>query len=162
MFSVVLDKIYVFYLYPIPDSQQYVKTGNCRRPILSGLLCLFSFWASDPFVTSFEFGLRTLSVFTLSSLRVFVLVKCRVVPCFRINLLLMSFYLFNHVLQLIMFLINHFNYVPWLIVSLNKMCFVLILSRKRFVVCRIFKCFSYLIHCISYVSFFLFCLFFVI
>ena len=37
----------------------------CRRLILSGLLCLFSFWASGPFVTSFEFGPRTLSVFIL-------------------------------------------------------------------------------------------------
>ena len=39
LFSVVLDKICVFCLYPIPDSQQYVKRGSCRRPILSGLLC---------------------------------------------------------------------------------------------------------------------------
>ena len=70
LFSVVLDKICVFCLYPIPDSQQYVKRGNCRRPILSGLLCLFSsFWASGPFVTKFEFGPRTLSIFFyLSSL----------------------------------------------------------------------------------------------
>ena len=34
------------------------------------------------------------------------------------------------------------------------MCFVLILSRKQFVVCRIFNVVSYLINCISYVSFF--------
>ena len=27
-----------FCLYPIPDSQQYVKRGSCRRQILSGLL----------------------------------------------------------------------------------------------------------------------------
>ena len=40
----------------------------CRCLILSGLLCLFSFWASGPFVTSFEFGSRTLSAFILSSL----------------------------------------------------------------------------------------------
>ena len=51
--SVVLDKICVFCLYPIPDSQQYVKRGSCRLPILSGLLCLFSFWVSGPFVISF-------------------------------------------------------------------------------------------------------------
>ena len=36
---------------------------DCRRQILSGLLCLFSFWALGPFVTSFEFESRTLSVF---------------------------------------------------------------------------------------------------
>ena len=41
--SVVLDKICVFCLYPIPDSQQYVKRGSCRRPILSGLLYSSSF-----------------------------------------------------------------------------------------------------------------------
>ena len=39
----------------------------CRRLILFGLL---RFWASSPFVTSFEFGPRTLSVFILLSLRV--------------------------------------------------------------------------------------------
>ena len=48
---------------PIPDSQQYVKRGSCRRLILSGLLCLFSFSASGPFVTRFEFRPRTLSFF---------------------------------------------------------------------------------------------------
>ena len=68
LFSVVLDKRSVFCLYPILDSQQYVQRGSYRRQILSGLLCLFSFWALDPFVTSFEFGPRTLSVFTLSSI----------------------------------------------------------------------------------------------
>ena len=41
LFSVILDKICVFCLYPIPDSQQYVKRGSCRRPILSGLLVSF-------------------------------------------------------------------------------------------------------------------------
>ena len=40
-----------------------VEQGLCRRPILSGLLCSFSFWTSGPFVTSFEFGPRTLSIF---------------------------------------------------------------------------------------------------
>ena len=40
-FLVVLDKMCVFFLYPIPDSQQRVKRGSCRRLILSGLL--FSF-----------------------------------------------------------------------------------------------------------------------
>ena len=33
----------VFCLYPIPDSQQCVKRGSCRRLILSGLPCLFLF-----------------------------------------------------------------------------------------------------------------------
>ena len=41
--SVVLDKMCVFYLYPIPDSQQCVKRGSCRRLILSRLLCLYLF-----------------------------------------------------------------------------------------------------------------------
>ena len=58
LFSVVLDKIFVFCLYHIPDSQQYVKRGSCRRPILSGLLCLFSFWVSGPFVTSSNLDLE--------------------------------------------------------------------------------------------------------
>ena len=79
LFSVVLDKMCVFYLYPIPDSQQYVKRGSCRRPILSRLLCLFSFWASGPFVTSFEFGPRTLSLLFLSSLWVIL--------CFVLNVI---------------------------------------------------------------------------
>ena len=35
LFSVVLDKMCVFCLYFIPDSQQYVKKGNCRHLILS-------------------------------------------------------------------------------------------------------------------------------
>ena len=39
------------------------------------------------------------------------------------------------------------------------MCFVLILSRKWFVVCRIFNVVSYLINCISYISFFCFVVF---
>ena len=42
--------------------------NRCRRPILSGLLCLFSFWALGPFVTSFKLGPQTLSAFILSSL----------------------------------------------------------------------------------------------
>ena len=43
LFSVVLDKMCVFCLYPIPDSQQCVKRGSCRRLILSELLCLCLF-----------------------------------------------------------------------------------------------------------------------
>ena len=38
LFAVVSDKMCVFCLYPILDSQQCVKRGSCRRPILSGLL----------------------------------------------------------------------------------------------------------------------------
>ena len=53
-FSVVLDKMCVFCLYPIPDSQQYIKRDSCRRPILSGLLCVFSF---GPRTLSFSFCL---------------------------------------------------------------------------------------------------------
>ena len=97
MFSVVLDKICVFCFYPIPDSQQYIKRGSCRRPILSGLLCLFLFWALGPFVTRIEIGPRTLSfsfIYFIESLSRFCIsylflvyllsvVKCHVVS-FRI------------------------------------------------------------------------------
>ena len=41
LFSVVLDRICVLCLYPILDSQQCVKRGSCRRPILSGLFVSF-------------------------------------------------------------------------------------------------------------------------
>ena len=54
MFLVVLDKICVFCLYPIPDSQQYVKRGSCRRLILSALLCLFSFLGLGPMCDEFR------------------------------------------------------------------------------------------------------------
>ena len=93
LFSVVLDKICVFHLYPILDSQQYVKRGSCRRPILSGLLVYFHFvWASGPFVARFEFGPRTLSfsfyLFILSSLWVvfvlaiyFMFISYQIVIC---------------------------------------------------------------------------------
>ena len=59
-FLVILDKICVFCFYPIPDSQQCVKRGNCRRPILSGLLFHFNFcWTLGLFMSRFEFGPRT-------------------------------------------------------------------------------------------------------
>ena len=48
LFFVVLDKMCIFCLYPILDSQQYVTRGSCRCPILSGLPC-FLFWASNLF-----------------------------------------------------------------------------------------------------------------
>ena len=35
MFSVVLDKMCIFCLYPILDSQQCIKRGSCKRSILS-------------------------------------------------------------------------------------------------------------------------------
>ena len=41
--SVILDKMRVFCLYPIPDSQQCLKRGSCRHPILSGLLFVLIF-----------------------------------------------------------------------------------------------------------------------
>ena len=127
MFSVVLDKIYVFCLYLILDFQQYVKTGSCRRQILFGLLCLFSFWASDPLVTNFEFGPRTLSftfylfIESLSHLVLVILFRIcfasncclslkvmfvfRFISChvFCIYLRQMSLYLFNYVSYLVVF-----------------------------------------------------------
>ena len=39
LLSVVLDKMCIFCFYPISDSQQRVKRGNCRCPVLSGLFC---------------------------------------------------------------------------------------------------------------------------
>ena len=68
LFSVVLDKICVFCLYPIPDSQQYVKRGSCRRPILSGLLCLFSILGLRPICDEFRIWASNLVRFYLSSL----------------------------------------------------------------------------------------------
>ena len=47
--------------YPSINNVAHNPYVYCRRQILSGLLCSFSFWASGPFVTSFEFGPRTLS-----------------------------------------------------------------------------------------------------
>ena len=65
LFSVVLDKICVFCLYPILDSQQYVKRGSCRRPILSGLLCLFSFLGLRPICGEFRISASNLILFFL-------------------------------------------------------------------------------------------------
>ena len=61
--SVVLDKMCVFCLYPIPDSQQYVKRGSCRRLILSGLLCLFSFLGLGPICDGFWVWVSNLVIF---------------------------------------------------------------------------------------------------
>ena len=41
LFPAVLDKMCIFCLYPIPDSQQCVKRDSCRCPILSELFCSF-------------------------------------------------------------------------------------------------------------------------
>ena len=54
LFSVFLDKMCVFCLYYILDSQQYVKCGSCRRPILSGLPSL-SFFFFKAFRSIFYF-----------------------------------------------------------------------------------------------------------
>ena len=44
-------------IYPPGYTPPYAP-NVCRRPILSELLCLFSFWASGPFVTSSNLGLE--------------------------------------------------------------------------------------------------------
>ena len=80
----------VYGFYPIPNSQQHIKKGSCRHPILFGLLFHFNIcWTLGPFVSRFEFGPRTYSVMCFiylssfesfySSLGPFVL---SVVPCF--------------------------------------------------------------------------------
>ena len=123
LFLVVLDKICVFCLYPISDPQQYVKRGSYRRPILSGLLCLFLFWVSGPFVTSFEFGSRTLSIFTLSSFRVF----SRINLCF---VLIFVLFVVSYVI-LLRIKLCHFIYLIMfrsLIRSFNQLYFVLVVS----------------------------------
>ena len=90
----------------------------CRRQILSGLLCLFSIWASNLvhfyFIESLShlvlvilFRICFASICYLSLKVVFVVVSYRVIV-FRIYLCQMSFHLFNYVFQLIVFLINHF------------------------------------------------------
>ena len=61
LFSVILDKICVFCLYIIPDSQQSVKRGSYRRQILSGLLCFFIILGLEPICDEFELRPRTLS-----------------------------------------------------------------------------------------------------
>ena len=47
-FSVDPKKMCVFCLYPILDSQQRVKRGSCRCPILSELLCFNFLWDLGP------------------------------------------------------------------------------------------------------------------
>ena len=85
------------------------KQPKCRRLILSGLLCLFSFLGLEPIGDEFELGPRTLSFSFISLsnlLSRFVIVKCCVV-LFRI---VTSFFAFIHIkcyfICLIMFLFN--------------------------------------------------------
>ena len=89
LLSMVLDKICVFCLYPIPDSQQYVKRGSCRRPILSGLLCLFSFLGLGPICDEFRvwasnFVLFFLFIYFIESLSHVVLYLSRVYSSYLI------------------------------------------------------------------------------
>ena len=92
LFPVVLDKMCVFCLYPIPDSQQCVKRGNCKRPILSDYLFHFNVcWTLDPFISRFDFGPRTYFVMCYLFYRIFesfgVGYLFRVNCCFVPNLL---------------------------------------------------------------------------
>ena len=67
----------IFYLYPIPDSQQCVKRGSCRRLILSGLLCFFLFLGRGPICDEFRswaLNLVIFFVYFIESLSYFVLV----------------------------------------------------------------------------------------
>ena len=70
--SVVLDKMCIFCLYPIPDSQQRVKRGSYRHPILSRLLFVLIFvgpW--DRLCQGLSLGLESISLcclFILSNL----------------------------------------------------------------------------------------------
>ena len=116
LFPVVLDKICVFCLYPIPYSQQYVKRGSCRRPILSGLLCLFLFWASGPFVTSSNLGLEPCP-----------LLLYRVFESFWVSYLFRVYFVFNCYLSL--------NVMFCCIVSCHIVFFILIFvcNKCRFI-----------------------------
>ena len=96
LFSVVLDKMCVFCLYPIPDSQQRVKRDSCRRLILSRLLCLFSFWTLGPFVSRFEFGSRTYSVYVYLFYRVFESLSRLIVICAYFSYLIMFRIVFRY------------------------------------------------------------------
>ena len=71
LFSVVLDKICVFFLYPIPDSQQYVKRGSCRRPIFFGLLRRFSLLGLEPICGEVRIWASNLVLFIYLFYRVF-------------------------------------------------------------------------------------------
>ena len=114
--SIVPNKMCVFCLYPIPDSQQCVKRGSCKCLILSGLLCLFSFLGLGPICDEFRiwasnlvrfYFIKSLSRFCISYLfRVYFVFNCylplnvmfvfiRIIPFFRISLRRMSLYLFK-------------------------------------------------------------------
>ena len=132
MFLVVLDKICVFCLYHIPDSQQYVKRGSCRRLILSGLLCLFLFWALGPFMASFEFGPRTLSfsfILFIESLSHLVLVVLFYVyfafNCYlSLNVILCSFRIMSCFRILSMSDVSFFYLIMFVV---NRVCLKLII-----------------------------------
>ena len=57
------SKLLSFSLFSLSIFYLFFSSAHCRRRILSRLL--YFFWASGPFVTSFEFGSRTLSLFLL-------------------------------------------------------------------------------------------------
>ena len=88
--SVVLDKMCVFCLYPIPDSQQCVKRGSCRRLILSGLPCLFLFL--------FNVILRILNI---------LYSNCVIIICFS-NLIIVRAYLSYFIVLCFLFYLLHY------------------------------------------------------
>ena len=81
---VVLDKMCVFCLYPIPDSQQHVKKDSCRCLILFGLLfCHYGprahlWWGSSlglepcPFLFIYSFVSNLWFIFVLAIYFVFI------------------------------------------------------------------------------------------
>ena len=102
MFSVVLDKMCFFCLYPILDSQQCVKRGSYRRPILSGLLVSFLIfvgpWAR--LCQDSSLGLEPLSfvsfIYLIKPLSHFVLNCVSYFGCFVINYVLyFKYFVFN-------------------------------------------------------------------
>ena len=101
-FTLVLDKMCVFCLYPILDYQQYVKRGSCRRPILSGLFCSFKY---QKYVNC-RFALIIFVPYL--SLNVML---CRIVPC-----------------SLVLILFTSSVFLFELIVPFNRWYFILVVS----------------------------------
>ena len=130
LFSVVLDKICVFCLYPIPDSQQYVKRGSCRRSILSGLLCLFSFLGVGPICNEFRIWasnlvLSLLFINFIESLSHFVLNLCFVwFSCLIVNYvvshLIVLCFKYRFVNVLYRFVSCHFYFVKCHLILINR------------------------------------------
>ena len=79
-FLVLADKMCVFSLYPIPDSQQCLKRGSCRPPILSRLLCLF-YWSSNLFLLWFIYFVKSSSHFVLVIYFVLFFILYLIVSC---------------------------------------------------------------------------------